>query len=109
MGISLVRIDYAPYGQPRLTRILVAERSLSLSKEHYIYVRAIGMIHFQVNIGKIPAIAFAGLSSQNAVVITITHAAFGSNSLIDPRALGLAKAFQLDAIIVKELQAKFGA
>lgn len=69
------------------------------------------MIHFQVNIGTTPAVAFAGLSSQNAGVITdqnhkVTNAVFGSNPPIDPQVL--ARAFQLDAYIVKELQAKFG-
>ncbi|KAF3552842.1 hypothetical protein F2Q69_00016331 [Brassica cretica] len=64
------------------------------------------MIHFQVNIGKVLAVAFAGLSSQNAGVITIANAVFGSNPPIYPEVL--ARAFQLDANIVKELQAKFG-
>ncbi|KFK33209.1 hypothetical protein AALP_AA6G344900 [Arabis alpina] len=94
MGISLVRIDYAPYGQnpphthPRATEILVLI-------EGTLYV----------NVGKTPAVAFAGLSSQNAGVITIANTVFGSTPPINPEFL--AQAFQLDANIVKDLQAKF--
>ncbi|MCD7458188.1 hypothetical protein HAX54_037507 [Datura stramonium] len=38
-----------------------------------------GLIHFQFNVGKTKAIAFAGLSSQNPGVITIANAVFGSD------------------------------
>ncbi|VVA99558.1 unnamed protein product [Arabis nemorensis] len=130
MGISLVRIDYAPYGQnpphthPRGSEILVLIKGtlyvgfVSSNQDNNrlfakvlhpgdVFVFPIGMIHFQVNIGKIPALAFAGLSSQNAGVITIANAVFGSNPLIYPEVL--ARAFQLDVNIVKELQAKFGS
>ncbi|CAH8385098.1 unnamed protein product [Eruca vesicaria subsp. sativa] len=129
MGISLVRIDYAPYGQnpphthPRGSEILVLIKGklyvgfVSSNQDNNrlfakvlhpgdVFVFPIGMIHFQVNIGKVPAVAFAGLSSQNAGVITIANAVFGSNPPIYPEVL--ARAFQLDANIVKELQAKFG-
>ncbi|KAJ4902655.1 Germin-like protein subfamily 1 member 16 [Raphanus sativus] len=129
MGISLVRIDYAPYGQnpphthPRGSEILVLitgklyvgfvssnqDNNRLFAKVLHpgdVFVFPIGMIHFQVNIGKVPAVAFAGLSSQNAGVITIANAVFGSNPPIYPKVL--ARAFQLDANIVKELQAKFG-
>ncbi|KAF3575550.1 hypothetical protein DY000_02033954 [Brassica cretica] len=129
MGISLVRIDYAPHGQnpphthPRGSEILVLIKGtlyvgfVSSNQDNNrlfakvlhpgdVFVFPIGMIHFQVNIGKVPAVAFAGLSSQNAGVITIANAVFGSNPPIYPEVL--ARAFQLDANIVKELQAKFG-
>jgi hypothetical protein len=45
------------------------------------------------------------LSSQNAGVITIADAVFGSNPPINPDVL--AKAFQLDKNIIKDLQKKF--
>ncbi|KFK33208.1 hypothetical protein AALP_AA6G344800 [Arabis alpina] len=128
MGISLVRIDYAPYGQnpphthPRGTEILVLiegtlyvgfvssnqDNNRLFTKILYpgdVFVFPIGMIHFQVNIGKTPAVAFAGLSSQNAGVITIADTVFGSTPPINPEFL--AQAFQLDAHIVKDLQAEF--
>ncbi|KAG7604264.1 Cupin 1 [Arabidopsis thaliana x Arabidopsis arenosa] len=128
LGISLVRIDYAPYGQnpphthPRATEILVLVEGtlyvgfVSSNQDNNrlfakvlnpgdVFVFPIGMIHFQVNIGKTPAVAFAGLSSQNAGVITITDTVFGSTPPINPDIL--AQAFQLDVNVVKDLEAKF--
>ena len=90
LGISLDRIDYAPYGlnpphtHPRATKILVVlegtlyvrfvtsnpDNSL-ITKVLYsgdVFVFPVGLIHFQFNIGKTNAVAFAGLSSQNPVV-----------------------------------------
>lgn len=131
MGISLVRIDYAPLGgqnpphtHPRGSEILVVVQGtlyvgfVSSNQDNNrlfakvlhpgdVFVFPIGMIHFQVNIGKIPAIAFAALSSQNPGVITIANAVFGSNPPIDPRIL--ARAFQLNANVVRQLQAVFGS
>ncbi|KAF2287499.1 hypothetical protein GH714_000943 [Hevea brasiliensis] len=59
-----------------------------------VFVFPIGLIHFQFNIAKTNAVAFAGLSSQNPGVITIANAIFGPNPPINPDVL--AKAFQLD-------------
>ncbi|XP_031259172.1 germin-like protein subfamily 1 member 13 isoform X3 [Pistacia vera] len=90
LGISAARIDFAPYGQ----------------NPPHIHPRATeGLVHFQFNIGKTNALAFAGLSSQNPGVITIADAVFGSNPPINPDFL--AKAFMLDVKVVKDLQAKF--
>ncbi|TYI57440.1 hypothetical protein E1A91_D11G280800v1 [Gossypium mustelinum] len=129
MGISLVRIDYAPYGglnpphtHPRATEILVVLEgtlyvrfvtsnpdSRLVSKVLYpgdVFVFPIGLIHFQQNVGKTNAVAFAGLSSQNPGVITIANAVFGSNPPINPDVL--TRAFQLDNNVVKYLQSRFG-
>ncbi|KAG8478989.1 hypothetical protein CXB51_028871 [Gossypium anomalum] len=128
LGISLVRIDYAPYGglnpphtHPRATEILVVvEGTLSVgfvtsntdnrlfTKVLYpgdVFVFPEGMIHFQFNIGSTNAVAFAALSSQNPGVITIANAVFGSDPAINSDVL--AKAFQLDQNIVKQLQSRF--
>ena len=127
LGISLARIDFAPYGQnpphthPRGTEILVVlEGTLfvgfvtsntdnrlftkTLNKGD-VFVFPVGLIHFQVNVGKTNAIAISGLSSQNAGVITIADAVFGSNPPINPNVL--TKAFQLDKNVVNYLQQKF--
>nr|GMD55007.1 germin-like protein subfamily 1 member 13 [Ipomoea batatas] len=77
LGISLARIDFAPYG----------------------------LIHFQFNVGKTRAIAFAGLSSQNPGVITIANAVFGSDPPINPDVL--TKAFQVDDKVIEYLQSQF--
>ncbi|MBA0732681.1 hypothetical protein Gogos_016754 [Gossypium gossypioides] len=128
LGISLVRIDYAPNGglnpphtHPRATEILVVvEGTLYvgfvtsntdnplIAKVLYpgdVFVFPIGLIHFQFNVGKTKAVAFAGLSSQNPGVITIANAVFGPNPSINPDIL--VKAFQLDKNVVRKLQSKF--
>ena len=122
LGISLVRIDYAPYGglnpphtHPRGTEILVVvEGTLYVGfvtsntdnrlftkvlNPGDVFVFPIGLIHFQFNIGKIKAVAFADLSSQNTV--------FGSDPPINPGVL--TKAFQLDKNVVTYLQSRFSS
>uniref|UniRef100_A0A6N2KGG9 Germin-like protein n=1 Tax=Salix viminalis TaxID=40686 RepID=A0A6N2KGG9_SALVM len=66
---------------------------------------SVGLIHFQLNVGKAKAVAFAGLSSQNPGVITIGNAVFGSEPPINPDVL--TKAFQVDKIVVNFLQKQF--
>ncbi|XP_021282014.1 germin-like protein subfamily 1 member 13 [Herrania umbratica] len=128
LGISLARIDYAPYGglnpphtHPRASEILVVVEGIlyvgfvtSNPNNHLItkvlypgdvFVFPVGLIHFQFNIGKTNAIAFAGLSGQNPGVITIANAVFGSKSSINPDVL--TKAFQLDENVVTYLQSRF--
>ncbi|KAL5837591.1 hypothetical protein ACOSQ3_014760 [Xanthoceras sorbifolium] len=127
LGVSLVRIDYAPYGQnpphthPRASEILVVQEGtlyvgfVTSNPENKLFTKVlnkgdvfvfpVGLIHFQFNIGKTNAVAFAGLSSQNPGVITIANAVFGSDPAINPDVL--ARAFQLDQKVVESLQAKF--
>ncbi|KAM7269110.1 hypothetical protein ACFE04_024607 [Oxalis oulophora] len=128
LGISLVRIDYAPNGglnpphtHPRGTEILtVIEGTLNVGfvtsnpnntlftkvlNKGDVFVFPIGLIHFQQNIGKTPAVAIAGLSSQNPGVITIADAVFGSRPAISLDVL--TRAFQVGAAVIKLLQAPF--
>ncbi|KAG8371848.1 hypothetical protein BUALT_Bualt12G0005700 [Buddleja alternifolia] len=127
LGISLVRIDYAPSGinplhtHPRATEILtVIEGSLEvgfitsnpdnkfITKTLWkgdVFVFPIGLIHFQRNVGTKNAVAIAALSSQNPGVIGIANAVFGSKPDISSDIL--AKAFQMDKSIVQQIQAKF--
>nr|GMD58466.1 germin-like protein subfamily 1 member 13 [Ipomoea batatas] len=131
LGISLARIDFAPYGlnpphtHPRATEVLaVLEGTLYVgfvlsnpppgmknklfTKTLYpgdVFVFPEGLIHFQFNVGKTNAIAFAGLSSQNPGVITIVNAVFGSDPPINPDVL--TKAFQVDDKVIKYLQSQF--
>ncbi|TYH35672.1 hypothetical protein E1A91_D13G199900v1 [Gossypium mustelinum] len=98
LGISLVGIDYAPYGI-----LLVVDGTLYVSfitanpdnrlftkilNPGDVFVFPFGLIHSQFNIGKTAAVA--GLSSQNAGVITIANAVFGSNPPINPDVLAKA-------------------
>ncbi|KAK4589582.1 hypothetical protein RGQ29_020234 [Quercus rubra] len=126
LGISLARLDFAPYGlnpphtHPRGTELLVViEGTLLVGfvtsnpnklftkvlNKGDVFVFPIGLIHFQFNIGKTAALAFAGLSSQNPGVITIANAVFGSVPPINPDVL--IKAFQLDKNVVEYLQKAF--
>ncbi|XP_071730096.1 putative germin-like protein 2-1 [Rutidosis leptorrhynchoides] len=127
LGISMARIDFAPWGlnpphtHPRATEILtVIEGSMlvgfvtsnpenrlitKLLQKGDVFVFPQGLIHFQQNVGNGYAVAIAGLSSQNPGVITIANAVFGSNP--DISADILAKAFQVDANVINQIQSKF--
>ncbi|KAF4360404.1 hypothetical protein F8388_002728 [Cannabis sativa] len=130
LGVSIARIDYAPNGtnpphtHPRASEILyVAEGILYVGfissnidgnrfftkvlHKGDVFVFPKGMIHFQFNIGKTPAVAFASLGSQNGGIITIANTLFGSNPPIMPEVL--AKAFMLDKDVIQHLQKQFGA
>ena len=61
-----------------------------------------GMIHFQYNIGKTPALAMAALTSQNPGVMTLANAIYGSEPAINPDVV--AKAFHRDKSLVNNLQ-----
>ncbi|XP_021728618.1 germin-like protein [Chenopodium quinoa] len=132
LGISLARIDFAPYGlnpphtHPRASEILtVLEGTLYVGfvtsnlpngdnklfakvlNKGDVFVFPQGLIHFQFNVGKTPAVAIAGLSSQNPGVVTIANAVFGAEPPISVDVL--SKAFQLDERIVKKLQSLFSS
>ncbi|KAL1550024.1 hypothetical protein AAHA92_18039 [Salvia divinorum] len=127
LGISMVRIDYAPWGinpphtHPRATEILtVIEGSLQVGfvtsnpenriimktlQKGDVFVFPIGLIHFQRNVGTKNAVVIAALSSQNPGVITSANAVFGSKPDISSDIL--TKAFQIEPSLVHNLQAKF--
>ncbi|GLT88579.1 hypothetical protein SLE2022_065980 [Rubroshorea leprosula] len=129
LGVSLARIDFAPYGglnpphtHPRGTEILVVQEGTlyvgfvssnqdgnrlftKVLNKGDVFVFPIGMIHFQLNIGKTPAVALSGFSTQNPGTITIANALFGSNPAINPDVL--TKAFMLEPNVVKYLQSRF--
>ncbi|XP_039789658.1 putative germin-like protein 2-2 isoform X4 [Panicum virgatum] len=95
MGISLARIDYAPFGQnPPHTH-----------PRGDVFVFPQGLIHFQFNYGTKNAVALAALSSQNPGVITVANSVFGSKPSIPDDIL--AKAFQVDKMTVDRIQAQF--
>ncbi|KAM0070923.1 hypothetical protein Hdeb2414_s0001g00018911 [Helianthus debilis subsp. tardiflorus] len=127
LGISSARIDFAPGGinpphtHPRATEVLtVIEGSLlvgfvtsnpdnrlftKMLEKGDVFVFPQGLVHFQKNVGYGHALAIAGLSSQNPGVITIANAVFGSN--LDIAEDILAKAFQVDIKVVRQIQSKF--
>ena len=127
LGISLVRIDYAPWGlnaphtHPRATEILtVVEGTLQVGfvtsnpenrliskvlQKGDVFVFPVGLVHFQHNVGYGNAVAIAALSSQNPGVINLATSVFGSKP--DISADVLAKAFQVDKDTIFDFQAKF--
>ncbi|CAD5166131.1 unnamed protein product [Musa acuminata subsp. malaccensis] len=127
LGISMARLDFAPYGlnpphiHPRATEILtVLEGSLyvgfvtsnpdnklftKMLTKGDVFVFPQGLIHFQFNHGTKNAVALAALSSQNPGLITIANAVFGSKPAISDDVL--AKAFQVDEKTVHRIQAQF--
>lgn len=127
LGISLARVDYAPWGinpphtHPRATEILTVLEGklevgfvssnpenrlfLKLLEKGDVFVFPVGLLHFQRNVGNGNAIALAALSSQNPGVITIANSVFGSKPHISADIL--AKAFQVDKNIVYNIQSKF--
>ncbi|KAM1636499.1 hypothetical protein COP2_014764 [Malus domestica] len=74
LGISLARIDYAPW-------------------DGDVFVFPVGLVHYQQNAGNGIAISLSSLSSQNPGVNTIANAVFGFNPVISEDVL--AKSFQL--------------
>ncbi|KAB1207180.1 Germin-like protein subfamily 1 member 14 [Morella rubra] len=127
LGISLARIDFVPYGvnsphlHPLGTEItMVVEGTLYVGfvtsdtdnrlftkvlNKGDVFVFPIGHIHFEFNVGKTNAVAFAGFSSQNLRVITIADAVFGSNPPINFDVL--TKAFQVDKNVINYLEQQF--
>ncbi|XP_050224736.1 germin-like protein subfamily 1 member 16 [Mercurialis annua] len=124
-GLTLARIDFAangglnpPHTHPRAAEILVVlegtiyagfvtsnpdHRLFSkILKPGDVFVFPFGMVHFQLNLGKKPALAMAALTSQNPGVMTVANAVFGAEPSINVDVV--AKAFHLDKNFVRELQ-----
>ncbi|KAF6172906.1 hypothetical protein GIB67_035460 [Kingdonia uniflora] len=127
LDISMVRIDYAPWGvnaphtHPRASEILtVLEGTLYVGfvtsnpenrliaktlQKGDVFVFPVGLIHFQRNAGYGNAVAIAALSSQNPGVVSVGNAVFGSNPPIASEVL--TKSFQVGKNVVDRLQAQF--
>ncbi|XP_076924772.1 putative germin-like protein 2-1 [Bidens hawaiensis] len=127
LGISLARLDFAPWGHipphthPRATEILtVLEGQIEVGfvtsnpgnrhiskvlKKGDVFVFPVNLVHYQRNVGKKSAVALVALSSQNPGVITIGNAVFGSTPDISTDVL--AKAFQVSNNVISDIQVKF--
>ncbi|KAB1226766.1 Germin-like protein subfamily 1 member 16 [Morella rubra] len=127
LGISLALIEFAPNGlnsshthSQAIEILVVVEGTMYVGfvtsnsdnrlftkvlDQGDVFIFPVGLIHFQLNVGKTNAIAFAGLSSQNPGVIIIESAVFGSNPPMNPDVL--SKEFQVDKNVINYLQKKF--
>ncbi|GER49651.1 RmlC-like cupins superfamily protein [Striga asiatica] len=128
LGISMVRIDFAPEGanpphvHPHASEILlVLEGTLyagfissnppNAADENKLYSKVLnpgdvflfpkGLIHFQYNLGSTNAVAIAALSSQNPGVVTLSKAVFGSEPSVLPDLL--TRSYQLDGKTINRL------
>ncbi|KAL8480190.1 hypothetical protein ACS0TY_026928 [Phlomoides rotata] len=127
LGISLARIDFAPWGvnpphtHPRATEILtVIQGTLEvgfvtsnpdnhlitkLLQKGDVFVFPVSLVHYQRNAGSVNDVAIVGLSSQNPGVITLANSVFGSKPAIVNNLL--AKSFQNDTKTIDWIQSKF--
>ncbi|KAF5206141.1 Germin-like protein subfamily 1 member [Thalictrum thalictroides] len=127
LGISMVRIDFRPFGlnpphtHPRATEILVVlEGTLYVGfvtsssgnrlitkvlNRGDVFVFPEGLIHFQYNNASTTAAAIAGMSSQNSGVIMVPSTVFGANPPISDEIL--RHAFQADQSVIDILRAPY--
>ncbi|XP_024520836.1 germin-like protein subfamily 1 member 18 [Selaginella moellendorffii] len=123
LGVSFARIDYAPYGvnpphvHPRGTELLFLQQgtlyvgfvsttnnTLFAQTLHPgdLFVFPRGLIHFQLNVGKTPAVALAGFNSQNPGVTQVAKAVFASNPPIYDAVI--ERAFQINPKLIQQLR-----
>lgn len=127
LGISMARVDYAPWGviaphtHPRATEIItVLEGSIEagfvtsnpenrhISKVLYkgdVFVFPKNLVHYSRNVGNTNAVVIAALSSQSPGVNTIGNVVFGSKPDISTDIL--AKTFQTSDDVISNIQFKF--
>ncbi|CAA3020714.1 germin 2-1 [Olea europaea subsp. europaea] len=107
LGISTVRVNYAPRGvvpphrHPRASEILIVLEG----EKGDVFAFPFGLIHFQQNVGHGNAVTIAFLSSPNPGVIPIANTVFGSNPSINDDLL--AKAFRVDKSIIRNLKSPY--
>lgn len=125
LGVSMSRIDYAPGGlnpphtHPRATEIVfVLEGELDVGfintsntlfsktiKKGEVFIFPRGLLHFQINNGKVPAAVIAAFNSQLPGTQRAADALFGSTPPVDD--VVLAKAFQIGTDEVEKIKSKF--
>jgi quercetin dioxygenase-like cupin family protein len=123
LGISAARIDFAkgginpPHTHPRATEILLLAQGqlyvgfvstnntlfATVLNAGELFVFPKGLVHFQLNVGKGPASAFAALSSQNPGVQQIAPALFTP----DINDEVLEKGFRISESTVDMIQKEF--
>ena len=127
LGVSMARIDFAPNGglnpphyHPRASELLLVVKGtlyagfVTSNPDHRLFAKILkpgdlivfpfGLVHFQLNIGKTPAVAIAALTSQNPGVNTVANAIFGASPSINPAVI--TTAFHLDRKLVEDLQSQ---
>ncbi|XP_024520701.1 putative germin-like protein 2-1 [Selaginella moellendorffii] len=115
-GVAFARVDYAPGGtnpphvHPRGSELLFLVHGhllvgfVTTLPDNKLFAQMLypgdlfvfprGLVHFQLNVGKEPAVAMAGFNSQNPGATQVAKAVFDSNPPINDDVI--AKAFQID-------------
>ncbi|XP_024525533.1 putative germin-like protein 2-1 [Selaginella moellendorffii] len=124
LGVSFARLDYAPGGvnpphvHPRGTEVLFLVQGtlfvgfVTTAPDNRLFAQTInpgelfvfprGLVHFQINTGREPAVAVAGFNSQNPGVSQVAKAVFGSNPPILDAVI--ERTFQIDNALVQRLR-----
>lgn len=127
LGLSMVRLDFAPDGlnpphtHPRASEIItVLEGTLEVGfigtapdYRHFskilnkgdVFVFPMGLLHYQRNVGKVNAVAIAALNSQNPGTSSIAPALFTSKPVLNDEII--SKTFLFDKKNVAILRSKF--
>ncbi|XP_006659249.1 putative germin-like protein 3-2 [Oryza brachyantha] len=128
MGVSMARIDYAPWGvnpphtHPRAAEVIfVLEGSLDVGfittgggnntlfartvRRGEVFVFPRGLVHFQKNNGGSPAAVVSAFSSQLPGTQSVAETLFGAAPPVPSDTL--ARAFQIDAGTVELIKSKF--
>ncbi|KAL5229175.1 hypothetical protein ABZP36_017440 [Zizania latifolia] len=125
LGVSIARIDYAPWGlnpphtHPRATEIIfVLEGSLDvgfITTANKLFARTVckgevfvfprGLVHFQKNNGNSPAVAITAFNSQLQGTQSIAETLFGASPPVSTDILG--RAFQIDGGLVEAIRGRF--
>jgi quercetin dioxygenase-like cupin family protein len=128
LGVSLSRIDYAPWGvnpphvHPRATEVIfVLQGSLDVgfvaagAASNRLYARTVsagdvfvfprGLIHYQRNRDAGPAVALSAFDSQLPGTQPVAEALFGSSPPVPTDVL--ARSFHVDGGLVEAIRSKF--
>ncbi|KAM0046684.1 hypothetical protein Hdeb2414_s0009g00319441 [Helianthus debilis subsp. tardiflorus] len=124
LGVSMARIDYAPGGlnpphtHPRAIEIVfVIEGELDVGfittenklfsktiKEGEIFTFPRGLIHFQINKGKVPAAVIAAFNSQLPGTHRVANAVFAASPTVED--VVLTKTFQVGTKEVEKIKSR---
>ncbi|KAL5716264.1 hypothetical protein ACHQM5_017981 [Ranunculus cassubicifolius] len=129
LGVSIFRVDIAPGGvnapnvHPRASEIFAVIQGTVLvgfvtsNPENRLFTNVLypgdvtifpkGLVHFQINIGHVPAVVFNAFGSQNPGVVIISNNLFNSTPPIPDIVLQRSFAVAYDAI--EKLRAQFAA
>lgn len=126
LGISMVRVDFAPAGlvtphtHPRAAELVFVTEGrllvgfISTDGRYFskvvgpgeLFVIPMGLIHFQYNVGEVKAAATVAFGSQLPGTVLAAQSLFGSEPAVPD--VVLSEAFGVEKKVVREIRARFG-